>query len=171
MIEKIRQVINDRFGDALIKEDEFRGDHSFTIKPEALFPVCEALYNDDKLDIKFLADITAVDWLGHPEEENGRFELVYNLYSISNSFRFFLKVRLPETSPNIRSLVDLWAGANWMEREVWDLFGITFEGHPELTKILTPDDLEGHPLRHDYPLTYEEPRFTWNKDKPPEVIK
>ncbi len=171
MKEKIGHFLRSRFGDDILSEDDFRGDLSFYITPQSLFPICEALQNDNEVDIKLLADITAVDWMGHPEEEKGRFEVVYNLYSLSHCFRFFLKVRLPEENPTVRSLVDLWAGAEWLEREVWDLFGINFEGHPDLTKILTPDDLEGHPLRKDFPLTYEQPQFSWNKDQPPEVIK
>ncbi len=171
MIDKIRHFLKDNFSEALIREEEFRGDYSFYIRPEALYGVCEALQNSDDLDVKLLADVTAVDWLDHEKAEEGRFEIVYNLYSLSHQFRFFLKVHLPEESPTIRSLVDLWAGADWLEREVWDLFGIVFDGHPDMTKIVTPDELEGHPLRKDYPLTWEEPRFSWNKDKPPEVIK
>jgi NADH-quinone oxidoreductase subunit C len=124
-----------------------------------------------ELDVRFLADITSVDWLGHEREKDGRFEVAYNLYSIKNTHRFFLKVHLPADNPEIASLTHLWEGANWLEREVWDLMGITFTGHPDLTKILTPDDLEGHPLRRDFPLTWEQPRFSWNKDNPPEVIK
>jgi NADH-quinone oxidoreductase subunit C len=99
------------------------------------------------------------------------FEVIYNLYSLSHRYRFFLKVRLPGDNPTIASLTHLWQGANWLEREVYDLMGIYFEGHPDLSKILTPDELEGHPLRKDYPLTYEMPQFSWNKDQPPEVIK
>lgn len=171
MEEKIRQFINSKFSDSIIREDNFRGEQSFYIKPKSIFPICEALLENDGLDVKFLKDITAVDWLDHPQAENGRFEVIYNLYSLTQKYRFFLKVFLPEENPTITSLTGLWNGANWLEREVYDLFGITFEGHPDLTKILTPDELEGHPLRKDFPLTYEKPQFSWNIDNPPEVIK
>jgi len=157
--------------DALVSETVFRGDHSFTIKPDRLLDVLEALRDAPELDVRLLADITCVDWLGHDEELKGRFELVYNLYALSHQYRFFVKTRLGGPEPRIASVVDLWPGANWMEREVWDLFGIWFEGHPRMEKILTSDDIDGHPLRRDYPLTYEVPKFTWNKDDPPEVIK
>jgi len=171
MEDKVRQFLNGRTDDAIIKEENFRGDQQFTVKPEAVYGLCEALFQDNQLDVRLLADITCIDWLGHDEAETGRFELVYNLYSLSHKYRFFLKVRLPETEPTIKSLVTLRPAADWLEREIWDLFGITFEGHPNLTKILTADELEGHPLRKDFPLTYEEPAFSWNKDNPPEVIK
>jgi len=171
MEEKVRSFLKSSFADAIIREDDFRGQQSFYIKSEALVPICEELLHDGELDVKYLSDITALDWLGHEEEKNGRFEVIYNLYSLSHQYRFFLKVRLTGDNPRIVSLTHLWRGADWLEREVYDLMGIQFEGHPDLSKILTPDDLEGHPLRKDYPLTYEEPQFSWNKNQPPEVIK
>jgi NADH-quinone oxidoreductase subunit C len=170
--ERVRSFIMEQFGDAVLDHSEFRGDVSYTIKAERLTEICEALQGDARLDVKLLSDITCVDWLGDEQEEKkGRFEVVYNLYSIGHCYRFFLKVRLDTDDLRVSSLVDLWPGANWMEREVWDLFGIEFVGHPQLTKILTPDELEGHPLRKDYPLTWEQPQFSFNKDDPPEVIK
>ncbi|NOY88850.1 MAG: NADH-quinone oxidoreductase subunit C [FCB group bacterium] len=171
MEDKIRTFFNSNFSEAVIKEDDFRQQQSFYIKPEFLVEICEALLDDDDLDVKFLSDITSLDWLGHEEEKNGRFEVIYNLYSLSHHYRFFIKVRLDGKDPKIGSLTDLWAGANWLECEVFDLMGIYFEGHPHLTKILTPEDLEGHPLRKDFPLTWEQPVFNWNKGQPPEVIK
>lgn len=171
MEQKVRQFLQAGFSESIIREDNFRDQQFFQIKADALFSICEALQDNDELDVKFLADITAVDWLGHEAEKRGRFEILYNLYSLSHSYRFFLTVRLDEDKLSLRSLTDLWTGANWLEREVYDLFGVNFEGHPDLTRILTPDDFEGHPLRKDFPLTYEQPAFTWNKDDPPEVIK
>ncbi len=167
----LREFLTGKFEDEIVREDNFRGDQSFYIKPEALLEICQALFNNDQLDAKYLADITSVDWYGHAEEANGRFEVVYNIYSLRHKYRFFLKTRVPGDNPKIRSLTDLFGGANWLEREVWDLMGIEFEGHPDLKKILTADDLKGHPLRRDFPLTWEQPRFSWNKDDPPEVIK
>jgi NADH-quinone oxidoreductase subunit C len=171
MEEIIRGFLKDNFESALLDEDSFRGDLSFQIDPGSLIDICRALLEDRELEVRYLADLTCVDWLGHSEEDKGRFEVVYNLYSIPHSFRFFLKVRLPSENPTIASVTELWPGANWMEREVFDMFGVTFEGHPNLTKILTPDELEGHPLRRDFPLTWEQPQFSFNKDDPPEVIK
>jgi len=171
MEEKVSQFLQDRFSDAILREDHFRNQLSFYITPEAIIPICEALLDDRELDVHYLADLTSVDWLGHEAEMGGRFEVVYNLYSLTHKFRFFLKVMLPSENPEVASVAGLWNGANWMEREVWDMMGISFTGHPDLTRILTPDDFEGHPLRRDYPLTYEVPKFTWNKNEPPEVIK
>ena len=171
MEDKVRNFFNTRFADAVIREDNFRNQQSLYIKPEFLIEICEALLDDVELDIKYLSDITSCDWLGHENSKSGRFEVIYNLYSISHKYRLLLKAHLPDENPRIQSLTNLWNGANWMEREVYDLMGIIFEGHPNLTRILTPDGFEGHPLRKDYPLTYEEPHFNWNKDDPPEVIK
>ncbi|MFH1686054.1 MAG: NADH-quinone oxidoreductase subunit C [bacterium] len=171
MEEKVRGFLKDRFGQAILAEENFRDQLSFQVTPGSIVDICQAFLADSELDVKYLSDITCVDWYDHEQEEAGRFELVYNLYSLSRCFRFFLKARLVDTDPKIATLCDLWPSANWLEREVFDLFGITFEGHPDLTKILTSDDLEGHPLRRDFPLTYEQPAFSWNKDDSPKVIK
>jgi NADH-quinone oxidoreductase subunit C len=171
MEEKVRQFLKTKFPEAILEEDNFRDQQTFFIRPNALVPICEALLDNSELGVNLLADICSVDWLGHPREKRGRFEVIYNLYSISRAYRFFLRVHLPSNHPQIESLVALWPGANWLEREVWDLMGIEFVGHPDLTKIVTPDELEGHPLRRDFPLTWEQPQFSWNKNDPPEVIK
>ncbi|MBU0985099.1 MAG: NADH-quinone oxidoreductase subunit C [candidate division Zixibacteria bacterium] len=171
MEDKLRKYLQSRFADDVLREDGFRDQQSFHIKPEALSAICQALYQEADLDVRYLADITSVDWLGHEEEMGGRFEVIYTLCSLTHKHRFFLKAILPAENPEIDSLTAIWNGANWLEREVFDLMGITFIGHPDLTKILTPDELVGHPLRRDFPLTYEVPQFTWNLDDPPEVIK
>jgi len=171
MEEKVRSFLKSSFADAIVREENFRGQQSFYIKSEALASICEELHQNSELDVKYLSDITSLDWLGHEQEKQSRFEVIYNLYSLSHRYRFFLKVRLPGENPKITSITHLWQGANWLEREVYDMMGIWFEGHPDLTKILTPDELEGHPLRKDFPLTWELPQFSWNKDQPPEVIK
>jgi NADH-quinone oxidoreductase subunit C len=171
MEEKVRDFIRANFADAVVREDNFRNQQSFYIRAEELVHVCRALWEDPELDVRFLSDITSLDWLGHEEEKHGRFEVIYNLYSLRHKYRLFLKVRLGGDNPHIGTLSHIWAGANLMEREVWDMMGIVFDGHPDLTKLLTPDEFEGHPLRKDFPLTYEQPQFSWNKDEPPEVIR
>lgn len=171
MNDKIEQFLKENFSEAVIATDIFRDQLSIQIDPAQLKTVCQALQENSELDIKYLSDITVVDWFEHEDAAKGRFEVVYNFYSFRHKYRFFITVRLGEENPKVSTLIDLWAGADWMEREAFDLFGIEFEGHPNLTKILTPDDLKGHPLRKDFPLTWEQPRFTWNKDDPPEVIR
>ncbi len=101
-----------------------------------------------KAGFEDLADITAVDW--HPSEP--RFEVVYSLLSYQLKERLRVKVRLAGTDPSIETITSLWAGAASFEREVFDMFGIRFQGHPDLRRILLPDDWEGHPLRKDYPV-------------------
>lgn len=171
MKKKVHDFLNDGFGDAIVGEDDFRDQQSFTIKPDALVEICQAFLEDDDLDVRYLSDIASVDWLGSDQESAGRFEIVYNLYSLSHCYRFFLKIRLDEQNLIVPTLCDLFPSANWLEREVYDMMGIEFEGHPDLTKILTPDELEGFPLRKDFPLTWEQPVFSFNRDDPPEVIK
>jgi NADH-quinone oxidoreductase subunit C len=171
LADNIRDVLQSRFADIILGEDDFRGQQSFDVKPEAVYDICQALFEDSDLEFRFLSDITSVDWYGDEDAVGTRFEVIYNLFSLKHKYRLLIKARLPESDPEIRSLTPLWQGANWLEREVWDLMGIKFTGHPDLTKILTPDDLKGHPLRRDFPLTYEQPQFSWNKNDPPEVIK
>jgi len=109
---------------------------------------CAILRDNSAVPFNYLSDLTAVDW--YPSQP--RFEVVYHLLSISKKERVRLKARLDETSPVIESITSVWPAANYYEREVFDLFGIRFTGHPNLERILLPDDWEGHPLRKDYPV-------------------
>jgi NADH-quinone oxidoreductase subunit C len=109
---------------------------------------CAILRDDPECLFNFLADVTCVDW--YPAEP--RFEVVYHLLSIPKKERVRLKVQLDSASPAVESLTSIWPGANYFEREVFDLFGIRFTGHPYLRRLLMPEDWEGHPLRKDYPV-------------------
>ncbi|MDX2005138.1 MAG: NADH-quinone oxidoreductase subunit C [Meiothermus sp.] len=105
----------------------------------------------------YLADIVGIDYLTYPQRKAERFCVVYELVSLpgykdGDGSRVFLRVFVPESDPALPTLTDLWMGADFLEREVYDLLGVRFEGHPDLRKILTPEDLEGHPLRKDFPL-------------------
>jgi NADH-quinone oxidoreductase subunit C len=110
-----------------------------------------------------LVDVTAVDWLDAREQ---RFELVYQLLSLSKKHRVTVRVPVSEDAPEVESATRLWSGANFMEREVWDMFGIRFRGHPGLRRILLYDEFVGHPLRKDYPVQGKQPRIPLRK---PEV--
>ncbi len=169
--DQVREFLQGKFADVIIGQETFRGQEFYLIKPEGILDICQGLLENRELDVRYLSDITSIDWYNHPDEKLGRFEVVYNLYSLTSHYRFFLKARLSGDKPEIPSLTPLWQSANWLEREVWDMMGIVFIGHPDLTKILTADKLEGHPLRRDFPLTWEQPAFSWNQDSPPEVIK
>lgn len=143
-LKKLRQFDPEAVEDA----QSFRGEVTLFIRSERLLRVAEFLRDDSDLSFKFLADLTAVDH--YPSEP--RFETVYQLLSIQNADRLRLKVRLPGDVPRVASMVPVWPAANAYEREVFDLFGIRFEGHPFLRRILMPEDWEGHPLRKDYPV-------------------
>ncbi|MCX6826521.1 MAG: NADH-quinone oxidoreductase subunit C [candidate division Zixibacteria bacterium] len=170
MKEKLTDFLRLNFPEAVIREDNFCDQQSFYIHGEYLFDICRAFQSDKELEFNFLMDICSLDWWGQPDEAEGRFEVVYNLYSLKHRYRFFLKVRLPAKEPKIDSVTSLWHTADWLEREVYDMMGIFFVGHPDLRKIVTPDELDGYPLRKDFPLTYEVPQFSYNKDQLPEVI-
>jgi len=109
---------------------------------------CAILRDDKTLQFTFLSDLTCVDW--YPSEP--RFEVVYDLLSIPRKERVRLKVRLPGSDPSVESLTSVWPSANFFEREVFDLFGVRFQGHPYLRRILMPEDWEGYPMRKDYPV-------------------
>ena len=113
----------------------------------------------DEFGFDMLADLTAVDY--YPQEEP-RFHLVYQLTNMKNNARIQLRVPLNGSNPRIGTVEGVYAGANWYERELWDMFGIQFEGHSDMRRILMPYDWQGHPLRKDYPLGYEEVQFTFN---------
>jgi NADH-quinone oxidoreductase subunit C len=133
---------------------------SLVIPGEYIAEVCKTLR--DEFNFKFLSDVTATDYW--PEEEP-RFHVIYNLLSHSHNVRLCLRMHLNGDSPSIHTIEDVFPNANWYERELWDMFGIHIEGHSDLRRILMPYDWEGHPLRKDYPLGYEEPQFTFNFDE------
>ena len=127
---------------------EFRGELTIVVPREHLRRAAEFLRGDPELQFTFLADLTGVDRF--PIEP--RFELNYHLLSLARRERVRLKVRVSGDDPVVESVTAVWPTANWHEREVFDLFGVRFEGHPDLRRILMPEDWEGHPLRKDYPV-------------------
>ena len=136
---------------ALLDTYAFRGQHAVTLTPELLRDVAVFLRDEPELQFNFLMDVGGVDYLGYDEREH-RFEVVYQFYSLPLNHRFRVKVAVRDESVSVPSVWDLWGIANWMEREVWDLFGIVFTGHPNLRRIMCHDDFVGHALRKDYPI-------------------
>jgi NADH-quinone oxidoreductase subunit C len=157
VLERLREA----HGAAVLASEEWRGDLSVWVRPDAIVEVARFLRDDPDLRYAFLENLCGVDYLGR----DPRFEVVYHLLSHANRHRLCLKVGLPEEQPHVASLTGLWATANWQERETFDMFGIIFDGHPSLDRILMPDDWEGHPQRKDVPLGYEEIAFTFNQEE------
>ncbi len=162
-LQKAVSALEERFS---VESEEFRGETNLMVSKDDLVEICRVLR--DELDFKFLEVLTAVDYW--PEQEP-RFHVVYKLYSIEKGARIGLRVPVAGIEPSLPTLVDLYSNANWREREIWDMFGIHIEGHPDPRRILMPHDWQGHPLRKDYPLGYEEVQFTFNaeqidRDKP-----
>jgi NADH-quinone oxidoreductase subunit C len=139
-------MLRARFADSVISAVKFRGEVTVTVRKEDIVGICRFL--KENLLYNFLTDVTAVDNIG----KSPRFMMVYHLNSMPGKERLRLKAPVAEADPTIDSLVPLWKGADWLEREVFDLFGITFNNHPDLRRILMPIDWTGHPLRKDYPL-------------------
>jgi NADH-quinone oxidoreductase subunit C len=125
-----------------------RDEMTIYVARENLREACALLRDDPECAFNFLSDVTCVDWF--PAEP--RFEMAYHLLSISKKERVRLKVKLDSSSPVVDSVTSVWTGANYFEREVFDLFGIRFSGHPYLRRLLMPEDWEGYPLRKDYPV-------------------
>jgi NADH-quinone oxidoreductase subunit C len=130
----------------VLAADRFAGEVTLSVAADRIVEICRFLKHD--CDYKFLVDLTAVDW---PEREGGRFDVVYWMHRFDDSKRLRLQAVVAEDAP-IASVTEIWKTANWMEREVYDLFGIVFEGHPGLERILTWEGFNGHPLRKDFPV-------------------
>ena len=129
------------------------GDATVTVERDRVAEALRLLRDDAELAFEMLSDVCAVDYL----PRNPRFEVVYHLYSVARNHRLRVKVSVPEDDPRVPSVTELYPSADWMEREVWDLYGIRFEGHPDLRRILLYDEFEGHPLRKDYPKEKRQP--------------
>lgn len=146
--------IQDTFRDSIIETTVFKGEVTHLVEKKALTSICGFLKSDLDLKMNFCADVVGVDY--HPKQP--RFEVVYHLYSVSKKFRIRIKVRVAE-GETVPSVTHIWKGADWPEREAYDMFGIVFDGHPELKRIYMAEDWEGHPLRKDYPLRGYKDRF------------
>ena len=140
MIEK---KICDAFPDAVVETADVHGILNIRLNPSALLPVCEMLQSNAELAFDYLADVTGIDW-------KDRIEVVYQLTAIEKNVRIALRVNLDHEKPEVDSVTSVWKGADFQEREVYDLMGVVFKGHPDLRRILLPEDWEGYPLRKDY---------------------
>lgn len=156
-LQSVVPVLVERFG---LESHEFRDQVSLLVPAPKITEVCLALRDEYKFDV--LSGQTAVDYW--PKQEP-RFHVVYQLYSLSNNVRLGLRVPLDGNAPSLATVEGVYPNANWHEREIWDMFGIRFEGHSDLRRILMPYDWEGHPLRKDYPLGYEEVAFSFNQEE------
>jgi NADH-quinone oxidoreductase subunit C len=184
--EALIHAVQGLFPSAVKGSHDFRGDATVLISREPLLDVARTLKDDPAFRMNFLMDLTAVDfsvfgtkqspaffassgvavspspdipttdpWPGPPEST--RFSVIYHFFSMPLKHRLRLEVPLEEDDPEIESLTPLWRGADWLEREVWDMFGIRFRGHPNLKRILMYDEFVGHPLRKDYPVNRRQP--------------
>ncbi|HXY34897.1 MAG TPA: NADH-quinone oxidoreductase subunit C [Planctomycetaceae bacterium] len=143
------EQLTQRFGGEGFASSRFRDNVRFDIPPQSLIEVLTFLKSDCGFDL--LVDITAVDLLEYPDARN-RFRVIYALANTATAERLYLRTHLDLPNPALASVVPLWLGANWMEREVFDMFGIRFDGHPNLKRILMPEEFTAFPLRKDYPL-------------------
>lgn len=152
------QAVLDRvlatFPDAVISHHAEHGDETVVVRAETIVKVAEFLRDDSETAMEQLSDLTGVDLLG---VRTPRFEVVYHLYSLSKNHRLRVKVPVDEAAPTVPSVSGLWRSALWMEREAFDLYGLVFEGHPDLRRILLYPEFEGHPLRKDYDMEARQP--------------
>ena len=147
--------LRERFGETITGAFTFVGQLSVHVRAESVVEVCKALRDDAETPFDFLSDLTCVHW---PEREETPYEVVYNLYSITKNER--VRVKADAGEEGVESVTSVWPTANWLEREVYDLFGLKFRGHPDLRRLLLPKDWDGHPLRKDYPLEFMENQWT-----------
>ena len=142
------------YKDAIIDSHNFRGDQTITVQKNVLVDLFKFLRDNPALDFNFLMDLTAGDYLNR---KDNRFEVVYHFYSLKHNDRLRVKVPVSEEDCTIDSVSSLWKTANWYEREVWDLYGIKFNDHPDMRRILLYEEFKGHPLRKDYPINKRQP--------------
>lgn len=149
---ELAQSVRAEFAQHLIGHHSYCGDDTLIVRRESLFEVMKLL--KEKFHFEMLIDICVVDYLG----QEPRFEVVYHLNSLTHNARLRVKVPVNEGEEEVESVTPLWQIANWLERETWDMSGITFKNHPDLRRILMYDEFVGHPLRRDYPINYRQPR-------------
>ncbi|MEX0819956.1 MAG: NADH-quinone oxidoreductase subunit C [Pirellulaceae bacterium] len=146
-LSNVVAALKSRFAE--VTASEFRGQTRVVVQPSLCFDALSCLKNEFGFDM--LVDLTCVDYLNF-RDATDRFGLVYVLANTDSNLQLTVRVTLNEPDLTVPSVVPLWEGANWMEREVWDMFGIRFDGHPDLRRILLPEEFTAHPLRKDYPL-------------------
>lgn len=154
-MSELRSAIEATCGGSTIAEFEHRGELTIEVARERLVEVARFL-RDAPLAFAMLSDLSCADY----PDEDPRFRLAYQLFSIESGRRVRLRVWADANDPRVDSLVGVWPTANWFEREVYDLMGVRFNGHPDLARILMPEDWDGHPLRRDYPIGGEEVIFS-----------
>jgi NADH-quinone oxidoreductase subunit C len=154
------QYIQEKLGEKVLETLVSQCDEIVILDRRGMRESFRFLKEDVKLAFDFLSDITAVDYW---KKKETRFEVVYQLLSLPGRRRLRVRIPVPENDPTVGSLTPLWRGANFMEREVWDLFGIRFTDHPDLRRVLLYDEFQGHPLRKDYPVNLWQPRVPERK--------
>jgi NADH-quinone oxidoreductase subunit C len=155
MSERVLKRAAKKFQAHVVSTHSQCGDDTLVIAPAALHDLMRYLRDDPECAFEVLIDVTGVDYL----PRTPRFEVVYHLLSVSKLHRLRVKVQLEESDLKVATVSDLWAAANWAEREAFDMYGIQFEGHPDLRRILMYEEFEGFPLRKDYPLMGSQPRI------------
>jgi NADH-quinone oxidoreductase subunit C len=152
---------------ALLEVKLFRDETTLIVNRAQIVAVATFMRDTPGLVYNFLSDISAVDY--YPENTRPeRFGISYHIYSMLYNRRLRLKVFIPEDEPEVVTMTSVWPGANWLEREIFDMMGITFTGHPDMRRVLMPEDWDGHPHRRDYPLGYEQVQFSFNVE---EILK
>ena len=156
--EKVVQDLKEKFAGKIKEVYAQFGDDIVNFEKDSLLDIVGFL-KAEPYGFEMLLDLTCVDYVDEPE----RFEMVYHLFSLSNNLRLRIKTRLPGKDPSVDSLAAIWKNANWLEREVYDMFGVRFNGHPYLKRLFMYDGFEGHPLRKDYPLRKRQPKIPMRK--------
>jgi len=146
--EKVAENLFAEFGRDLFEVNEFRGELTVIVPPDRIVEVCTFLKDDPDLCYNVLADLCGIDMY----TPSKRFGIIYNLFSLSRNHRLRLKTFVHEEDPRISTVSGVWSTANWHEREAYDMYGILFDGHPDLRRMYMPDDFEYYPLRKDFPL-------------------
>jgi NADH-quinone oxidoreductase subunit C len=148
MIAGVVDRLKARFGEKSFETSEFRNELTIIVPKGQIVEVCRFLKEDTELRFDFLADLCGID-MNTPQK---RFGVIYNLYSLASKQRIRLKTFTEEEDPKVPTVTGVWGTANWHERETYDMFGIVFEGHPDLRRVYMPEDFEHYPLRKDFPL-------------------
>ncbi len=167
--EEVVEKVKSALGEDIQKGEVNLGDAVIFVSPDALHKVAEHLKDAADLKMEYLSDIRGVDYLDQDREP--RFEAVYELHSFEHDHSIRIRVGMEEEDPTVPTVTDLWNGALFPERELFDMLGFNVTGHPNLKRLIMPDEWEGHPLRRDYPLTTEDVAFSHNREYKSELVK